>query len=216
MADSAYGPRDLMAVKPIAGVDWMYGFHTKTRDATRTTLGQVPGMVNGAYIAGLVIGANAPRPAEVRKPRSTDGRVHFDSSYCSADALQNARAEGWTIVKAATKRRGGARANSKTVYVDVQKNDDQGNPVGPSIRYAWYMRNELYTAIQVDLPKLGVTLSTGNEEDLVFGASYPRPPSVKFTAIPAAGYITTKSSFIDPKKLDAIPDGWTLKNGGNY
>lgn len=205
-----YGRRELKAVKPIAGVDWLYGFRTNTSSSEATELGQIPATVNGKYITGLVIGANSPRPATMRKDSNTGGT---DSSKVSFDAIDTARVAGWSLVSLPTTKRAIHTKDGKKAFVDLRALDEQGNPTGPVIKYLWNLPLFLYNLISADLPALGIELASPNDENLVIAPSFPRPPQARRITINADGSKRVNTTFCDPKKLDNLPAGWTAVSG---
>lgn len=203
---SPYGPRELVAVVPYTGATWKYGFNTTTKEAEQTALGQTDAIVNGDYIAGLVIGVNRPKPPRAtRKGSATD----TGSTYCGADAIATAKAAGWRV-KVPLRRGGRSGAKSKTVYVTVGEIDADGQPVGPQFKYAWPMPLFLYNRIiAADRTALGIEDATASDTDLIFGADYPKPPRASFIATPTSGASNTLTTFVDPNKIDNLPSGWS-------
>lgn len=207
MPSTPYGTRELVSVLPHARCNFRYGFYTNTTEATRTVLGQTPAIVNGEYIAGLVIGANAPKPGRVRKYRTGGG---FDTSFVDVNQIANARNEGWKLVSRPKLRRGANTRRSHCVYIRFGATDEgTGEPTGPQIKYAWQMPKYLYDIlIAGDRAALGIKDATAGDEDLVFGARYPEPPRATYSAISAEGSISSRTTFVDPAALNSLPTGW--------
>lgn len=206
MGRSPYGTRDLVAVTPFGTATFKYGFRTNTLAADRTTLGQVAAVVNGDYIAGLVLGANSPKPATATKFKAASGS---ESSFCSAEAIDDARAAGWQVRIPPRKVAKPGTKYTKTVYVTVGALDGDGNPTGPQFKYGWRMPLFLFSSITPsDLTALGIKQATSGDTDIVFGANYPKPPRASLITTPASGAQSRKTTFVDPNKLDSLPAGW--------
>ena len=216
MGSSPYGKRDLVAVTPVPGVAWKYGFPTNTTAAQRTILGQVAAITGaGGYIDNLVLGANAPKPARMKHYRSTAGADSatggvaggFDTSFCDVAHINDALAAGWIMVSRYKRRRGSA----KYTYVTIATADPETGQVDAAnaIHYAWPMPAFLRQKISGDLTGLGIKIATGNDLNLVFGARYPKPPRVTFKAVGTDGRIGHRTTFADPSKVDSLPSGWT-------
>jgi len=186
-----YASRELVWVNPFAGSTIKYGFLTNADAGVKGALGHVE--VTGAYPDGLVIGANAPKPPRASRLRATG----TESSYCDADAVATARAAGWRVSPGKV-RIGSSKKKSKTVYVTYTG----------GIKYAWNMPNDTYAKIGADLAALGIQLATSADEDLVFGARYPRVPRV-IKPIFGTDTVDNVSTFCDPQKLDSLPEGWS-------
>lgn len=182
-----YGTRSEVYVVPHANSVVKYGFLTSVRNTTQTELGQVA--VDRANLpAGLVFGANAPKPGRASKMTATGSESSF-YDIGKAGALKN---DGWRL-SFPTIRRGKTGRRSVCVYVTMG-----------TIKYAWMQNRETHTLIAADLGGLGIELGTSDDRDLVWGARYPQPPR---------GYKTgadnrTISTFIDPSKADNLPAGW--------
>jgi hypothetical protein len=188
MPTNIYGPRELVWVTPFTGSSIKYGFMTNVDESVNTILGHTS--VTGAYPAGLVIGANAPKPPRAKK-RFTTG---VESSYCDAEAAPLARADGWKISPGRI-RLGSSGSKSKTVYVVHETN-----------KIAWRMPSYLYAKLAAeDLTGLGIKVAAATDKDLIFGVRYPQLPRVtKFDATADANY----STYCDPSKLQSLPAGW--------
>lgn len=189
------GSRSLVYVDLSATFPLKYGFMTGVTAAVQTILGHVP-VTDRASVSGLVIGANAPKPARATRVRASG----VDSSFCDHGARAGAIAAGFKV-GAPRRRFGNSGARSKTVYVV-----HEGNKI------AWKMPNSTHTAIGADLTALGIVDATAADKDLVFGVSYPQLPRVKQT-----GSTIERTTFCDPSKLNALPTGWiTTKASENF
>lgn len=191
MPAKIYGSRDLSWVQPFTGSTIKYGFHTNADAGTRAALGHTA--ITGANPPGLVLGANAPKPARGSRLRATG----VESSFVSAGSIAAARAAGWKI-KPGKVRIGASSAKSKTVYVTAEGN-----------KIAWRMPQFLYSKITAgDRTALGIIDATSADLDLVYGARYPILPRVQFAAIPAEGAASSYTTFCDPQRVDNLPNGW--------
>lgn len=186
-----YGARTLVWVVPYTGSTVKYGFQTNADAATQTALGHTA--VPADYPAGLVIGANAPKPPRATRKRTTG----TDSSYCSAGAVTTARAAGWRVSPGKV-RNGSSSARSKAVYVTVDGN-----------KIAWKMPLTTYNAIGADRTALGILDATATMLDLVFGVRYPKLPRVGIFQAGGSDGGNQISTFCDPQSLDDLPAGWT-------
>jgi hypothetical protein len=185
-----YDDRQLVFVTPFTGSPIKYGFMTNVDASVGTALGHTA--VTGAYPVGLVIGANAPKPPRATRIRATGA----ESSFVDAESIAAARAAGWRI-RPGKVRIGSSGGKSKCVYVLHEGN-----------KLAWNMPNTLYSRITAgDRTALGILDAAANDEDLIFGVSYPRLPRVGYIAAGSAG-TDLLSTFCDPSKLDSLPTGW--------
>lgn len=207
--------REIVACNVIPGSQLKFGFRSPNgvTEAVRTMLGHVPAVnADGSYISGFILGANFPQP-----PRMSKRNV--GNYYCGIDRINEARADGWKQTKPAKYLRGGSRNKTVLVTIDLRLNNEAGEPIGPAMRIARYLRNTTRTRItDAVLTQLGVDITTQADSDLVYGAEYPKPPEARYTAVPAAepNNIDTYGSMIDPKKIDTLPSGWVLTDSGKY
>lgn len=181
-----------------------YGFMTNIDEAESAQLGQFPGRTggenSGSYIDKLIIGANAPQP-----PRMTKKTLAYSvSSYVSYDKITQAVGNGWTKGKETTYR--GARQTklSKLVFVTIR-----------GIKYAWRMRTEQHAKLQPFSANIGFKDASANDIDLVYGASYPKPPTIGIVISGTDG-TDSLSTFCDPVKVNDLKEGWFLIDPGNY
>jgi hypothetical protein len=152
-------------------------------------------------VTGLVIGANSPKPARASKRFAADGLV---SSFISADKITSAKAAGWKV-RPSRNTRGKSVSNfSSTRYILIN-----------GVKYAWQPRKETLTKIAAQEAALGIKTPTANDIDLVFGASFPKPPKAALVTI-TGDEVTTSSSFIDTSALDNLPNGYQKTSNGNY
>lgn len=186
MALNVYDSREEVWVDPFSGSGIKYGFLTNVESARRTILGHNP--VNRANPpTALVFGANRPKPGRASKKFGTENT----SSFYDVGQASALRADGWSLSRAKI-RRGGSSNLSTAYYVTIE-----------GIKYAWNMPNHTANRVGADLAGLGIQQATGNDRDLVWGASYPKPPR----AIAQVGNDRI-STFVDPSRIDSLPDGW--------
>jgi hypothetical protein len=175
---------------PYAGI--IYGFRTTIKEAEGGILGHTA-LTAATPVTGLIFKANSPKPRRASKTFSTG----TSSSYIAPAAITAAVAAGWDIVKA---KSNGRKSNSRfqiVVYVTIN-----------GVKYAWAMRKTQLALLADNLSALGIKKATGDETDLVFGASFPKPPRIRSVITTgAAGNTTSQSSntFYDPsqKKVPA-------------
>ena len=148
-------------------------------------------------VGGLIFKANAPKPARATKEFATG--IH--SSFIDDGAYSSASAAGWSITPS---KISGSRATNtrfaQVVYITVN-----------GIKYGWSIRKSLYRKIQSSLNALGVkpALPTDN---LVFGASFPKPPIVKIKITQGAEVVTAMSYF-DPSNKGSLAANFSYKEG---
>lgn len=134
-----------------------YGFKT-TEDVHNTYKSEL-GQTTYSGAAGVVFGANSPKPARATK-EFTAGSV---SSYCSDSKINDLRSSDWLVTRSGSIRGIKTAGKTRTVYVDM--------PGG--WKYAWNI-----TAAEADLAdELGFVQATGADAtDLVWGVNSPKPP----------------------------------------
>ncbi|MEM6836890.1 MAG: hypothetical protein AAF609_08535 [Cyanobacteria bacterium P01_C01_bin.120] len=181
-----YDDKRPVSVSPFNGSNVRYGFLTNIDAADSSVLGQQD--ANDRNQAGLVFGANSPKPARASRKRAAG----TTSSFIDWNSIAAARTSGWSIGKASV-RRGGRTAKTRIVAVTFQ-----------GITYAWNMPNDTYANIgAADLQTLGVRDTDTNDTDLVFGVDSPKPPKATFDA--GDNQYTT---FYDPTNGN-LPEGWS-------
>lgn len=190
MALNVYENKRRVSVEPFAGSTIQYGFATNVSAATSTACGHQP--VGAGTPAGLVFGANAPKPGRASRKRA-DGT---DSSFFDYAVYLQLLEDGWSI-KLPRRRRGGIGRSSRAVYVTVN-----------GIKYAWNMPQTTRDKIGADFAGLGINEATANDADLVWGASSPKPPVAKKVQVGEGG-TDVISTFVDPARADNMPEGWT-------
>lgn len=188
-------PRRVVYV-PLTTLNINYGFRTNIDEGDATVLGHVA--VAGAYPDNFVLGANAPKPPRASRVRITG----TTSSFISPDQIATARAAGWRLTGRTRTRSGANTLRSTPVYVNIG-----------GIKYAWNMPDETYTAIAGDAAGLGIQAATSADTDLVWGASFPKPPKVAKLVI-TGDDTTNYSTFCDSSRVDSLPDDWRKVKDG--
>ncbi|NET39360.1 MAG: hypothetical protein F6K19_46570 [Cyanothece sp. SIO1E1] len=189
------GRRDnkrLVYVKPFANATIRYGFLTNIDQADGEVLGHQ--LVGNSTPPGLVIGANSPKPSRASRTRTTS----ITSSFIDIDSIDTAKSAGWVLTKRPLRRAGGTKLRSRTVKVDVA-----------GVKYAWNMPLDTYTAISSVRAQLGIEDATSADEDLVFGASFPKPPVAGKLEFGEGG-VDRFSTFISLTSSDNLPDDWAV------
>lgn len=194
MAANVYDSRREVFVTPFVGSAIKYGFLTNALAAVGTLCGHTA-VDRATPPAGLVFGANAPKPGRATRPRANGS----DSSYYDIGAAGALRTAGFSLTRPTT-RRGGGSSLTTTVYVTIA-----------GVKYAWRIRQDLLTRIGADATALGILIATTAEDDLVFGARFPKPPRAR-KRVAGQGGFDTLSTFCDPASLDDLPEGWSSSN----
>jgi hypothetical protein len=168
-----------------------YGFNSGLADSKRATFGQTV-IDFDAVPAKTVFGANSPKPYRASKKLTTG----YESSYCSDSVVAALKTAKYTITRP-KKRTATKSALSDTYYVDVQ-----------GIKYAW-SSPKLPVGIPASYPAdTGVTTATSAMEDLVFGATYPKPARYSVRINEGTATESSFSSFVEPTKEDNLPNDW--------
>lgn len=186
-------------IKPIGN----YGFMTNIDSAEASQLGHFPGRssgVSGNYIEKLIIGGDAPRPQRVTK-KTIEYSV---TSYVGYDKVTQALAQGWKKSASVQYRAPRSTKLSKLVYVIVR-----------GIKYAWRMKALQYSKLQGSASNIGFKPASANDVDLVYGATFPKPPRIGIV-VQGEGGMDNLSTFCDPTKINDLKEGWTLLDPGNY
>lgn len=188
-----YNERVLVAVNLLQTFPLKYGFNSGLRESLRDNFGQ--GVIDLLAPPPLfVLGANRPKPYRATK-RLTTG---YESSWCSWDKVPTLKSDGYRI------QRPKFRSPNKTkltapVYVTIR-----------GIKYAWPLSSSgLGIAGSPDTSSLGLQNATADDTDLVWGASFPKPP--KASTQTANG---TYSTFVDPERVDNLSDEWFISKPG--
>jgi hypothetical protein len=186
---------DFSSTSPYAGLH--YAFKTSIKATESTALGHTA-LTGTSPLSGLIYRANAPKPPKATK-RLADGST--STSYIDDGAYVSAAAAGWQLI--ASKRSGGRRRKTRrttVVYVTVN-----------NVKYAWNIRDVLLAKIKPSLDALGVKIATP-ETDCVFGAAFPKPPTVKIFTAQGDEEITA-STFYDPSNDSALTANYETTAG---
>ena len=197
----------LVGVKMSALSGVTYGFRTNIASASSTKLGHIAILNGGDYIRGVLLGVNSPKPPRAKKFFGTGTKAN-ESSFIDKDAIDAARADGWTITPATRAKRRKSSAFSKAVYVDYKVADptDAKATDGVTVKYAWNMNINTYNRIGADRAALGITDVSGDDV-VVVGSSF-KPPRVSKTTV-TNGKKTITTTFCATSKLDSLPMGWS-------
>jgi hypothetical protein len=175
-----------------------YAFRTSktVSEGDSTVLGH-QALTGADTIANLIFKAQTPKPARASRRRATG----YTSSFVSATATVSAANAGWQITP--SRRDGGRRRITQfTVVVYVTLN---------GIKYGWNIRKSLFQKIKGSLTALGVQVATP-QDDIVFGASFPKPPKVTIS-VPQGADILTSSSFYDPSREESLSANFATTKG---
>lgn len=178
---------------------FFYGFLTNLDTDERAALGHKDFNAANAVTDGIIFGANSPKPARMKKVRASGRSAN---SFVDATKIATAKTAGWKLLKRPKARSARPSALSKPVYVEI--------PIGAiSVKYAWRMPTDLYTAITAPtLASLGIKDAATETDnfDLVWGVNNPKPPrAYKLNSDPSL------STFCNPDAT--IPAGWALLGG---
>lgn len=175
-----------------------YGFRTPIDASKGTVLGHVAFPDSGSA-EGLVLGVNAPKPQRASK-RLASGTV---SSFIAPAAIAAAKAAGWKVGRPTAPRLPKTTTFSSTRYVLIN-----------GVKIAWNMpRSVINNLAAAQVTALKIKKPTNADLDLVFGASFPQPPTVKFTKL-VGDQETSVSTFADNTALDNLGNGFTVIKGG--
>jgi len=173
--------------------DHKYGFRTTAKETTSTALGHQT-LDATTPVTGLIFKANHPKPKRASKTFATG----TESSFIAPASVASAVAAGWNVIKAKSNGRKSKSTFQIPVYVTVN-----------GVKYAWGMRKAQKTKLGNNFAALGIKEVTGTEQDLVFGASFPKPPRVESISTSGRGANATSinsSTFYDPSNDGTIPD----------
>jgi hypothetical protein len=147
--------------------------------------------------AGLIVGANAPKPGRASKVYTAT----ISSGFYDIAQIPALKAADWKIVSRPFIRRGKPTKLAQAVVINHQ-----------GIKYAWMMPKETYNSIgQGNLTALGITNTDQNDKNLVWGAAFPKLPRASFIDNTGSGGVNkTLSTFVDPTKVDDLPPGWAV------
>ena len=182
--------------------DHHYVFRSPIKESEGAILGHVLVTASTA-VAGLIFKANHPKPKRASKTFATG----TTTSYIAPAAIAAAIAAGWDIVKAKSNGRKSASRFQVPVYVTIG-----------TVKYAWAMKKTQLAKLSANLEALGIKKATGEEQDLVFGASFPKPPRIRSIATIGKGDAATaaiSTTFYDPSQKK-IPADFAITSSGQY
>jgi hypothetical protein len=186
---------DFSSASSYAGLH--YAFKTSIKESESTALGHST-LTASSPLSGLIYRANAPKPPKATK-RLADGST--STSFIDDGAYVSAAAAGWQLI--ASKRSGGRRRKTRrttVVYVTVN-----------GVKYAWNIKDTLLAKLKPSLDALGVKVAAV-DTDCVFGASFPKPPTVKIFTSQGTDEISA-STFFDPSNLSALTVNFETTSG---
>jgi hypothetical protein len=182
--------------------DHHYAFRTTCKEATSTALGHVA-VTASTPVQGLIFKANAPKPKRASKVLATG----TESSFVAPASIAAAVAAGWNVVKAKPNGRKAPSRFQVPVYVTIN-----------GVKYAWGMRRTQVAKLGSNLAAIGIKIATGAEVDLVFGASFPKPPrclSLLTSGKGAEANTTSSSTFYDPSNESSVIGKFATYAGEN-
>lgn len=180
--------------------DHKYGFRTTCKETTSTALGHQP-LTVATPVTGLIFKANAPKPRRASRTTATG----TESSYIAESSVSSAVSAGWNITKSKPNGRKSVSQFQIPVYVTVN-----------GIKYAWGMKKSQKVKLGANFGALGIKEAVGTEEDLVFGASFPKPPRVRSLTTSGKGATATSvssSTFYDPSNEAQLAGKFALYAG---
>ena len=176
-----------------------YGFRTTIKESEGTVLGHVA-LTASTPVTGLIFKANHPKPKRASKTFATG----TSSSFVAPSAIAAAVAAGWDITKAKSNGRKSKSRFQVPVYVTIN-----------GVKYAWAMRKTQKAKLGPNFAALGIKEATGDELDLVFGASFPKPPRIRSIVTDASGgNAQSSNTFYDPSKK-TIPADLAISSSGS-
>jgi hypothetical protein len=188
--------RTKVALLPITGADFLYGFYTSLDNAERTALGHI--LAATSENRTILYGVNSPKPGRMRRVRES-GRSA--TSFVAPNRVAPAMAAGWKLVRPARFKRPANSPLSKMVYVKYKPGGGD-----TTVNYAWRMPTSTYDAIGAERAALGIrdvgTAGNATARELVWGCNNPKPPrATKDTGT------RLLSTFFDPDVTP--PAGWS-------
>jgi hypothetical protein len=172
-----------------------YVFYTPIKESESTALGHAAVTAETA-VAKLIFKANYPKPRRAFKQFAT----HSTQSFISESSIATASTAGWDISKSKSNGRKSNGRFSVVVYVTLN-----------GIKYGWSIRKVIWAKISGSAKTYGI-VEAKPTDNLVFGASFPKPPRVIATVV--TGEETSKhGTFYDPSKKDSLPTGIVPKPG---
>ncbi len=178
-----------------------YLFKGSLKDSLHTEFGVAEITTAFTDATGYVFEPNSPKPPRASK-RTSDPEI--EGAYCSYTKTSALRGDRYTIQRAVNKLK------LATTLMDAYYITLNG------IKYAW--RRPKLSAEQLAetsgyLTLLGIETISFSDKDLVWGATFPKPPKVKKSLADGS----TITSFCDTTKVDdALAAGWSVVHEGLY
>jgi len=186
----------------LGGTPVKYGFISRVKSTARSALGQTvitSGMVDASFLQGFILGCNSPKPPRATK-RFTTG---YESSFISAGSIAAARADGWRITRGRVSRLGGSSDLSETRYVTIN-----------GMKYAFQYTLPSTDVAAPDVAPLGLKKPTSADTDLIWGCTFPKPPTLRKVLDDGTSLFST---FCDPTSVDTgLAAKWAVSKPGNY
>lgn len=193
-----YNDRKLRWVKPSQQTGTLkYGFQSALASSRASLFGQADVAVTD--LQGLVIGANNPKPAKATKKLATG----YESSFCDFSKWADLEQQGYNVVAPKkTIRLPRTTSLSTTMYVTIN-----------GVKYAWQM--PLVVGTVGNLTAVGAKSAAAGATDLVFGASFPKPPRYQYVNTATGDRLNI---FGDPSTDEATANtaGWVQTFSGRY
>jgi hypothetical protein len=197
-----YGKGNMVYVPFTRWGNLKYGFRCRIKESYFDDLGiiKINPSGTGFSIQGLAIGVNSPKP-----PRATKITVTgTETSFCDEAKIPTLLADDWEI-KGAKIRGISDSSFAKAVYVTIN-----------GIKYAW-----MSAEAPINPPGYATAdiKPVGDNDLVVIGASFPKPPRMKVNLKETTGApgsettskLGTFSTFVDPTKVDDLTSlGWRL------
>lgn len=173
-----------------------YAFRTVVDETKGSQLGHELLAANSP-VSGLIFKANSPKPPRATKEFATG----VSSSFIDFASYSSASAAGWSITPSKNMGRRSVETRfAYIVYVTIN-----------GLKYGWSIRKTLFRKLQSNLASLGVKRATASD-NLVFGASFPKPPQVVMKAV-SGSEIITNSTFYDPSNESSLSANFKTKAG---
>ncbi|OIP78082.1 MAG: hypothetical protein AUK48_02380 [Oscillatoriales cyanobacterium CG2_30_44_21] len=180
--------------EPYAGIK--YGFRTTVKESTSTVLGHQALDVS-TPVTGLIFKANSPKPRRASRRTATG----LESSFIAPAAVVAAIAAGFNITKSRPNGRKSLTQFQLPVYVTVN-----------GVKYAWGMRKAQKAKLGANFGALGIKEANGTEQDLVFGASFPKPPRAE-SIVTGKDSSVSSTTFYDPTNQSQVAGKFRTKDG---
>ncbi len=186
---------DFSSASTYAGLH--YAFKTGISITESTALGH-SALTANSPLQGVIYRANAPKPPKATKRLATGAT---STSFIDDGAYVSAAAAGWQLIPS-TRSGGRRRKTRRTTVVYVTVN---------GVKYGWNIRDTQLAKAQPSLQALGIKVAT-KSDDIVFGASFPKPPQVKIF-FPQGDEELSLSTFFDPSNESSLSANYETTSG---